>query len=266
MAGAFQGALAGGGLRSFRDGASMDAAVSVGEVCRLVGATTGAEIALIECVTTGPVTYRPKGRFRWYQATGTEFTGVLKWVAVGAGGAITWGGTPGSRTLGGMKFAGGGTIELQGLELLDNRTGSVTALVYVAAHDTAPATGRGLLAAWTMPGINTNIIGGGFGYTGTSLRGAVAMSQSRDTPTLTLGAGAITATASAEWVIQGNKYLNAANVSAVGVAYTGSTGNTIGTGAVAAPAAGAQSRAALWKVGDIDAYILETSIIGVGTT
>ena len=256
----------GSDIAEFTDGATMDAAASIGGVYRLVGATTGAEIALLQCVTTGPVTYRLKGNANWYQATGTEFTGVFTWAAVGAGGAITWGATPGSRTAGGLKVAGGGTIELQGLALMSNWTGINTSILYIIAHDTAPATGRGVMSVWTIPGVNTTIIGGGFGYSSTVIRCSGVSGQSRDTPTMSLGGSNIVVAPGAEWVVMGMKYINQTNVTGAGVTYTGTAGNAVAGTSAAAPAAGAQSRLALWKGGDTDFLLLQTNASGVDAT
>jgi hypothetical protein len=270
VGGAFQtnmGGVTQGAVASYTSGAAMDAAAVVGGTYRLVGATTGAEIALMECVTVSPVTYRMRGNARWYQATGTEFDGVFRWVAVGTGGAITWGATPGSRTDGGLKHGGTGTIELQGLELQAGAIGTHTAQVYIQAWDTAPATGRCLLFGWTRPGVSTLIYGGGVGYTTTFLRTAAVAGQARDAPTITVGVTNVTATAAAEWAIKGFKYPNTPNnTTAAGSAFTGAAA-TAPAGANGVSINGTtDSRPSITKVGDTNAFILETSFAIAGAT
>lgn len=250
----------------FTSGAAMDAAAVVGGEYQLIGATTGAVIVSLECATVGPVTYKQLGRARWYQATGTEFDGVYKWVRVGAAGAFTWGGTPGSRSLGGLKPGGGGTIELQGLALQGGAMATHFGHVYLTTADSAPASGRCLLFGWTRPGVTTTIFGGGYGYTGASPRAAAAAAQARDAPTLTLG-GTLTLTTAAEWVMVGGTYPNtSSNTTAWGQAQTG-VQSVLPAGANGTGIQGTfDSRPAITHVGDAAFFILETSFTHSGTT
>mgnify|MGYP000196207050 CR=1 FL=1 len=253
-------------IAEFTDGATMDAAASVNGTYRLIGATTAAEIVLLQCMSVGPVTYRIKGRCRWYQATGTEFTGVFVWARLGTAGAYTWGATPGSRTLGGLKPAGGGTIELQGVELMGGAIAYHQGHVYLTTADTAPASGRCLMFGFTRPGVDTLIYAGGYGYTGTSPRTAASAGQARDAPTLSLG-GTLTLTTAAEWVMVGGKYPNtSSNTTAWGTAQTG-VQSVLPAGANGTGIQGTfDSRPSLTHVGDAAFFILETSIMHNGTT
>lgn len=259
-------------IPSFTDGSDMDAAAvagAVGDLYRLVGATTGAVIALLEVVnTTGPI-YQIKGRARWYQATGTEFDGVFKWARLGTAGAITWGATPGSRTNGGLKHGGTGTIELQGVELQSSTISNHSAEVYIAAWDTAPATNRCLLFGWTRPGVDTLIYAAGAGYSTVNLRAGCSAGGAggRDAPTLTVAAVNITQTAAVEWSILCARYVNAGPTSSVfGTLNRPATSTTPVSANGTSVANNIDSRPSITKVGDANAFILETHFDSMGAT
>lgn len=202
-------------IAEFTDGATMDAAAAVNGVYRLVGASTGAEIALLECVTTGPVTYRLKGRCRPFQASGTEFTGVFKPVAVGTAGAITWGGTPGSRTLGGMALADGGTVTWEGLVAVNGYMWTIVAAFYIATWESTPASQNCILTGMMRTGTNTIYSGGLMRTAGSTWTSGAGAAQNRDAPSLTTGTTTYSTTVG-EYDAMATFYSNSTNQTVVG--------------------------------------------------
>jgi hypothetical protein len=176
MGGVTQGAIA-----SYTSGAPMDAIAVVGGTYRLVGATTGAEIALLKCATTGPVTYRLMGVASWFQADGTEFDGVFKWVNQGAA-THTWG-TAGSRATGGIINGGNGAQFLEGLVPLMGVERSVRGMVRLVSL--ALATGNGAWIGTSRSAAPTLFTGGGLGVNATPAYACAAfVAQSLTAPTL----------------------------------------------------------------------------------
>lgn len=99
MPGAFQAVLgaAVSAPAGYDDGATMDAAVvagdhAVGDVIALIGTTTRAVIVLLEVVSAAPL-YEELGDFDFLQADGDEFTGVLKFRALGTATLPDWTGS-----------------------------------------------------------------------------------------------------------------------------------------------------------------------------
>lgn len=217
--GAFQAMLGGSsadaGIAEYTSGAAMDAAAVVGESYRLIGADTGAEIAVLECATTGPVTYRLKGRCKPYQATGTEFDGVFKPVAVGTAGAITWGATPGSRTAGGMILADGGTVTWEGLVAINGYMWTMIACFYIATWESTPASQNCILTGCMRTGTSTIYAGGIMRTAGSVWNAGAGSAQSRDAPTLTAGGTTYTATVG-EYDAMATFYSNSTNQTTVG--------------------------------------------------
>lgn len=199
----------------FISGAAMDAVAVVGGTYYLIGATTGAEIACLECATVGPVTYRLKGRCKPYQATGTEFDGVFKPVAVGTAGAITWGATPGSRTAGGMILADGGTVTWEGLVAVNGYLWDMTACFYIATWESTPASQNCILCGCMRTGTNTIYAGGIMRTAGSVWNAGAGSAQNRDAPSLTAGGTTYTATVG-EYDATAKFYSNSSNQTTVG--------------------------------------------------
>jgi hypothetical protein len=175
MGGVTQGAIA-----SYTSGALMDATAVVGGVYRLIGATTGAEIALLKCATTGPVTYRLMGVASWFQADGTEFTGVFKWVNQGAA-THTWG-TAGARSTGGIINGGNGAQFLEGLVPLMGVERSVRGMARLVSL--ALVAGNGAWIGTSRSAAPTLFTGGGLGVNATPAYACAAfVSQSLTAPT-----------------------------------------------------------------------------------
>lgn len=101
----------------YTDGATMDAAVKVGQVVEFVGASTGARVALLECGQLSPVKYyNAGGVIDLDQASSSQFTGVVAFAALGTGAVPDWSdSTPGNANTGGPKFSSTtGTFVLNG--------------------------------------------------------------------------------------------------------------------------------------------------------
>lgn len=143
MAGAFQivlpaAAATGTLIEQYDDGATMDAAVAPGDIVELIGTTTRARVALLECATIGPVTYYARSDIDLYQADGDEFTGVLDFRALGTGTVPTWAGsTAGAVATGGPKLAGTGTTVLDGLALFGGGRCTFDVVGYLTTRPTA---------------------------------------------------------------------------------------------------------------------------------
>lgn len=264
MAGAFQTflppAASTPGIPEYSDGATMDAAAVVGESYRLIGATTGAEIAILECVTTDPVTYRLKGRCRPFQATGTEFTGVFKPVAVGTAGAITWGATPGSRTVGGMILADGGTVTWEGLAAVNGYMWTMIATYYIATWESTPASQNCILTGCMRTGTNAIYVGGLMRTAGSTWTSGAGSAQNRDAPSLTTGTTTYTATVG-EYDAMATFYNNSTNQTTVGHFLQAGLSKAPGAANATADTT-ADRRPCFVRVGDTwSVYLLEWSLI-----
>jgi hypothetical protein len=169
-------------IRRFIDGATMDAAVAVGDVVELIGTTTRAVIARLECVTVAPVTYRLCGKAHWWRADGDEFTGVFKWVDQALA-THTWG-VAGSRATGGLINGGNGAQFLEGLVPLYGVQRCVSAWVRLVSLALTAANG-----AWigtTRSADLATFSGCGLGVNATPAYACCAfLTQSLTTPTLT---------------------------------------------------------------------------------
>lgn len=183
MGGAFQTMLGGGSLQSFTRGAGMDSVAAVGGRYRLIGTTTKATIAILQCATVGPVTYRVIGPVYWYQADGDEFTGVFKWTDQGSA-THTWG-TAGDRATGGIINNGNGAqflegvVPLYGVERAVRGSALLVSLSMVAGNGAWIGTSRS--AAPTL------FSGGGLGVNATPAYACGAfVAQSLTAPTMTL--------------------------------------------------------------------------------
>jgi len=110
-------------IPQYTDGATMDAAVAVGDVVELIGSETGERIQLLECGQISPVKYYPRSPLDLRQSSeGAEFTGVINFEALGTGSVPVWtSSTPGSATVGGPILAGTGTWKLNGYMPLSGR-------------------------------------------------------------------------------------------------------------------------------------------------
>lgn len=142
MGGAFQTVLPAAAsvasVPQYDDGATMDAAVAPGDIVELIGTTTRARVALLECATIGPVTYYARSDIDLYQADGDEFTGVLDFRALGTGTVPTWAGsTAGAVATGGPKLAGTGTTVLDGLALFGGGRCTFDVVGYLTTRPTA---------------------------------------------------------------------------------------------------------------------------------
>jgi hypothetical protein len=111
-----RGTPAAAAIREFTDGATMDAAVDVGEYVKLMGAGGHGMIALLECVGAGPV-YRFRSPMDFRNSNqGAELTGVLAFAILGTATLPTWASsTPGDANVGGPRLAGSGCVVLNGI-------------------------------------------------------------------------------------------------------------------------------------------------------
>lgn len=172
MAGAFQivlpaAAATGTLIEQYDDGATMDAAVAPGDIVELIGTTTRARVALLECATIGPVTYYARSDIDLYQADGDEFTGVLDFRALGTGTAPDWtGSTAGAVATGGPKLAGTGTTALDGLALFGGGRCTFDVVGYLTTRPTA-TTNYVVCAGLVRASDETLGCYGGWGKSGT---------------------------------------------------------------------------------------------------
>lgn len=172
-------------IRQYVDGLTMDAAVQIGDVVELIGATTGNRIALLECGQVSPsVKYYPRSPIDFGQSNGgVEFTGVLAFEALGTGSLPDWtSSTPGDANVGGPIFTGTGTFKLNGLmPLSGNRELHVRARVYldtILAAVTNNWFGIGLVS----DALDTSVEIAGHGRSATGWANAVAAEGSANLP------------------------------------------------------------------------------------
>ena len=208
MGGAFQGVIAGGSLQSFTSGAAMDSVATVGQRFVLIGATTKAIIAILECAQVGLVKYRALGPIYWFNADGTEFTGVFKWANQG-GATHTWG-TAGSRATGGIINGGDGAQFLEGVVPLmgvDRAIRGSARLVSLAL-----TAGNGAWIGTSRSAAPTLFSGGGLGVNATPAYACGAFAaQSLTAPTMVTNAAFAGApSTSAEQVISMHSAASAA--------------------------------------------------------
>lgn len=125
-------------IPQYTDGATMDAAVAVGDVVELIGSTTGERIQLLECGQISPsVKYYPRSPLQLFNSTeGDEFTGVINFEALGTGTLPSWASsTPGSATVGGPIPSATGTCKINGYMPLSGKRGIMLRIVgYLVAR------------------------------------------------------------------------------------------------------------------------------------
>lgn len=170
-----------GGIHMTSDrGARLDAVARVGLLYALVGSTTGALIALLECVAVAPVLYRPRGPIDWYMShEGSEFNGVLAPEAQGSA-TFGWGSGAGDRSTAGLIIPGDGTVLIRGI-------GGVASIAQIRSEcrvsGLTKTAGNGTGAVLVRAGVAS---GGGLGVNGTPAWASVAyVGQSLTTPGLT---------------------------------------------------------------------------------
>ena len=209
MGGAFQGVMAGGSLQSFTSGAAMDSVAAASQRFVLIGATTKAPIVMLECAQVGPVKYRVLGPIYWFNADGTEFTGVFKWVNQG-GATHTWG-TAGSRATGGIINGGNGAQFLEGVVPLMGVERSVRGSARLVSLELT--AGNGAWIGTSRSAAPTLFSGGGLGVNATPAYACGGFcAQSLTAPTMTLNTPFVGApSTSAEQVIsmQSSAYIAA---------------------------------------------------------
>jgi len=164
-------------------GSALDALAVVGQQVTLLGAATNAIIAVLRCETVSPVTYRVLGAINWFQASGTEFTGVFKPTAQGAA-TFGWGSGPGDRATAGLLAPTDGSLVISGLSPCSGTDRAISSIVRVLTlPDVSPANFSmiGFIDAATS--LQTS---GGFGITaGSTYSSMGCLRQSLTIPTLT---------------------------------------------------------------------------------
>lgn len=215
--------FAGGAIPQYASGAAMDVGAFAGRKAELIGTTTRGVIALLECSTVGPVTYRTLGPIAWWQADGDEFTGVFGVEDQGAA-THTWG-VAGSRATGGLINEGDGAQFIRGLVYLRGVQRFLGADVRL--ETLALATGNGAWLGSSRAAAPTLFSGGGLGVDLTpSYACAAFVAKSLAAPALTTNvaflAAPSTANAQRLWV-SSDAFGTGANteVSRAGIAETG---------------------------------------------
>lgn len=159
------------GVTEYDDGTTMDAAVvagthAIGDQVALIGTTTRALIVLLEVVSTAPL-YEELGDIDYMQADGDEFTGVLKFRALGTATLPDWtGSVAGVAATGGPLVAGTGTCVLDGLRQFSSKGCKVTVHGYLVARS-GTTTNYVVCAAVVRAGDETLGCYGGWGKSGT---------------------------------------------------------------------------------------------------
>lgn len=264
MTGALQTMLAGGSLQAFTDGAGMDSVAAVGSAYRLLGATTRATVAILQCTATGPVKYRVIGPVYWYQADGTEFTGVFKWVNQG-GATHTWG-TAGSRATGGIINGGNGAQFLEGVVPLMGVERSVRGSARLVSL--ALTAGNGAWIGTSRSAAPTLFSGGGLGVNATPAYACGAFSaQSLTAPTMTLNTSFVGApSTSAEQVIsmQSTAYIAAmvGEITRAGIHESGAQQQLNATGLAASNAGSVNDRIPCISGRDITWRLIDMEMTG----
>jgi len=159
---------------------ALAAALPLGGVGWLVGATTEAVVLVARRVSAGARGLILMGEITLWQADGTEFDGDYQWLPVGAAAAPTWG-VAGDITTGGM-IVPEGAVTLRGLRGIRGLRRAATAEWVVDSVPASPLQHDALISGAVRYGGSPRLLyGGGVGYgTGGKIRGAVCLGDDPD--------------------------------------------------------------------------------------